>query len=72
MTQHVDWSKLKAFVDDKINVNEKLKFCLGRDRNIVWEKDKMLIFSIFSLSHNVFESPLIFRLVKIHDCVIKS
>ena len=31
----LDWSKLKAFADDKINVNQKLKFDLGRIENIV-------------------------------------
>ena len=31
----LEWSKLKAFVDDKINVSEKLKFGLGRAENIV-------------------------------------
>ena len=30
-----DWSKLKAFADNKINVAEKLKFVLGRLENIV-------------------------------------
>ena len=25
----LDWSKLKAFADDKINVNQKLKFDMG-------------------------------------------
>ena len=30
-----DWSKLKAFVDDKLTVAEKLKFILGRVANIV-------------------------------------
>ena len=30
-----DWSKLKAFADDKINMNEKYKFGLGRVENIV-------------------------------------
>ena len=29
----LDWSKLKALADDKINVNEKLKFGLGRVGN---------------------------------------
>ena len=29
----VDWLKLKAFADDKINVTEKLKFVLGREEN---------------------------------------
>ena len=31
----LDWSKLKAFADDKINVNEKLNFGLGMEDNIV-------------------------------------
>ena len=31
----LDWSKLKALADDKINVNEVLKICLGRIENIV-------------------------------------
>ena len=30
-----DWSKLKAFADDSINVTERLKFVLGRVENIV-------------------------------------
>ena len=30
-----DWSKFKASADDKINVNEKSKFVLGREENIV-------------------------------------
>ena len=31
----LDFSKLKAFADNKINVNEKLKFDLERIKNIV-------------------------------------
>ena len=31
----LDWSKLKAFRDDKTNVNRKLKFVFGRVENIV-------------------------------------
>ena len=31
----LDWSKLKAFADDKIHVNQKLKFDMGRVENIV-------------------------------------
>ena len=31
----LNWSKLKAFADDKINVTVKLKFVLGRVENIV-------------------------------------
>ena len=31
----LDWNKMKAFADDKIDVIEKLKFVLGRVENIV-------------------------------------
>ena len=31
----LDWSKMKAFADDNINVKEKFKFGLGRVENIV-------------------------------------
>ena len=31
----LDWFKLKAFSDDKINLAEKLKFVMGRVQNIV-------------------------------------
>ena len=31
----LDLSKLKAFADDNLNVNQKLKFALGRVENIV-------------------------------------
>ena len=31
----LDWSKSKAFADDKINVNGKLKFDMGRLENIL-------------------------------------
>ena len=31
----LDWSKLKAFAEDKIKVTEKLKFVLGRVENTV-------------------------------------
>ena len=34
-TKNLDWSKLKAFADDKINVTEKSKFVLGHIENIV-------------------------------------
>ena len=54
----LEWSKLKAFAEDKINVNEKLKFGLRRIKTL-WEKEKMLVTSIFSFSHNAFKRLLI-------------
>ena len=31
----MDWSKLKAFADNKLNVTEKLKFVFGKVEKIV-------------------------------------
>ena len=33
--KNLDWSKLKAFADDKVNLADKLKLVLGRVENIV-------------------------------------
>ena len=52
----LDCSKLKTFADDKIYVTEKVKFVLGTIKKTLWEKEKMLVTSIFSFSHNVFKS----------------
>ena len=47
----LDWSKFKAFADDKLRVrSEKLKFVLGRVENIVGKEDnagyhRFLLFS---------------------------
>ena len=48
----LDWSKLKAPADDKVNVREKSKFVFRRKENIV-EKGENAGISIFSYSHNV-------------------
>ena len=53
----LDWSKLKAFADDKMNLAEKLKLLPGRVENIVG-KGENADTSIFSFSHNVFKSFL--------------
>ena len=45
----LDWSKIKAFADDKINVTEKLKSGLGRTENIA-EKGKKCLLPAFSQS----------------------
>ena len=42
-----DWSQLKEFADDKMNVGHKLKMCL--------ENKKMLLARVFSVSLNVSE-----------------
>ena len=59
----LDWSKFKAFADDKCNLENKKIYsfwdCLKRLR----EKKKMLVTSIFSFSHNVSKKLLL------QDCV---
>ena len=35
MTKIFDWSKIKAFAEDIINLNKKSKLMLGRVENIV-------------------------------------
>ena len=45
----LDLSKFKSFVDDKINVTEKAEILFGMVRKH-WEKEKMLVTSIFSFS----------------------
>ena len=35
----LDWFKLKAFAENKINVTENLKFLLGRVENIVRKRE---------------------------------
>ena len=35
----LDWSELKHLQRDKINRNEKLKFVLGREKNIVGKEE---------------------------------
>ena len=67
----LDWSKMKAFADSKINVTEKKKFVLGsvetieeKEKNKKKEK-KMLVTSIFSFSHNVLKRFLILRSLKV-------
>ena len=47
----LDWSKLKAFADNKINVTEKLKFVLKRVENILGKGE-----NAGNLSQNVFKS----------------
>ena len=37
-----DWSKLKAFADDKIDVTEKWKFVFGKGRKLYGKRKKCL------------------------------
>ena len=53
----LDWSKLKAFADDKINMSEKLNFLEGKVENIAGKRRKC----IFSFSPQCFQKPFFFQ-----------
>ena len=55
----IDWSKLKAFADDKMSVSEKLKFVLGRKESFVGKGENFFT-SIFSFSHNGYQHFFLF------------
>ena len=65
----LDWSKLKAFEDDKINVNGKLKFVHGWVENIVG-KGENAGHQHFLLFPQCFQEGFILRVVKSFDCVV--
>ena len=58
--QNFDWSKLKAFADDKIKVNEKLKFGLGSLEIVV--KGENAGYQHFLLFPQCFQNPEISEL----------
>ena len=59
-----DWSKLKAFTDDKIKVNEKLKFGLRRIENIV-RKGENAGYQHFLLFPQCFQKSSVSRSLKV-------
>ena len=71
MTKYYDWSKLKAFADDRIKVNKNLKYGLGRMENIVGNGEKCWL-PAFSPFPTIFSISLLPRVVKSLDCLVKS
>ena len=67
----LDWSKLNALADNKINVTEKLKFVLGRMEKHHGKRRKCWLpaFSPFPI---MFSKDLFVRVVKSRDCVLKG
>ena len=51
----LDLTKLKAFADDKSNVAKMMISLIDRVEKL-WEKEKILVTSIFSFSYSVFQS----------------
>ena len=54
----LEYTKLQELADYKINVIQKLKFVMGREGETVWEKEIVLVTSIFSFTNNVFKTFL--------------
>ena len=54
----LDVSKLNAFADDNLTVDQKLKFALGKVENIVG-KGENAGYQHFPFSHNVFKRLLL-------------
>ena len=46
---HLDWSKLEVFPDDKISVDEKLKFVLETVENNIMGKGEYAVYQDFLL-----------------------
>ena len=67
----LDGSKLKAFADDKINVNKKIKFALGRIESIVG-KGENAGYQHFLLFPQCFQKAPYMGVVNSCDCVVKS
>ena len=54
-TQFCTWPKLKVSAEEKLNLAKWL-FLSFLELKTLWENEKMLVTSIFSFSHNVFQS----------------
>ena len=67
----LDWSKLKAFADNKINETEKLKFVLGVAENTVG-KGENAGYQHFLLLSQCFQKLSFSGVVKSQDCVVKG
>ena len=62
----LNWSKLKALADDKINLTEKLKFGLGRVQKIVG-KEENAGYKHSLISPTMFSKGFLCRVVKSRD-----
>ena len=67
----LDWSKLNAFADDEIWCNWKFEICFGKGRRHCGKRRKYWL-SAFSPFSAVFSKGFSYRVIKSHDCVVKS
>ena len=68
----LDWSKLKAFADDKINVTEKQKFFWGWMDGKHCGKKRKCWLPAFSPFPTMFSKGFFFRVIKSWDCLVKD
>ena len=66
----LDWSKLKAFADDKLKVAKIMTSVLDSVENIVGNGENAGYHSFFP--PQCFHKRLLFGIVKSQDCVVKS
>ena len=62
--------QIESIADDKLNVNDKLDFVLGRVGNVVGKRRKCWL-PTFSPFPTIFSKALCFRVIKSQDCVVK-
>ena len=70
-TTILDCTILKAYADDKINLNEKIKTWFGKGRKHCGKRRKCSG-PAFSPFPTVFSKAFSFRVIKIRNCVVKS
>ena len=62
--QNLDWSKFKAFADNKISLNKKSKLVLGRVENIVGKAENAS-YQHFLLFQQCFQKSSLSELLKV-------
>ena len=66
----LDWSKFKAFADDKINATN-IEICFGKSRKYCGKRRKCCLPS-FSPFPTMFSTGFLYKVVESRDCVVKS
>ena len=69
--QTFDWSKMKAFPDNEINVTKDLKICFGKDRKHC-RKGRKCWLPAFSPFPIMFSESFLPKVVKSWDFMIKG
>ena len=62
---------MELYASNKSIMTQTMTFCLGGEKTL-WEMEKILVTSIFSISHNVFFLILLFRVVQGMASIVKA